>query len=167
MEASDAVPITSNLPVTTEEDVHTETEGTEVAGGEETETTMATVTAFTPSNLGISATLIGVAAGGVVGLLIVLMLFLFVLALVWTTRKNKKTVSKAKENQQQMQLEESDWIKTVCVQQQQQGDLQVESNCAYDTFARQIPTVESVAYGQIQSDCNFLSDHACSDYEYI
>ena len=76
-----------------------------------------------------------------------------------------KCISKAKKNQQQMQLGGSDWIKTVCVQLQEQGDLQVESNCAYDTFARQIPTVDNVAYGQIQSDSNFLSDHACSDYE--
>ena len=160
--------VTPTLPMTTE-DVHTETEGTEVAGGEETETTMAVVTSLRPSNLpGVSVTLIGAVVGGVAGLLLVLVLLL-VLTLVWMRRKNKRSVHKAKENQQQQwaQLGENDSVETVHVQLHQQGDesIKVKSNCAYNTFARQIPTVDNVAYGQIQSDYNPVSNQ--SEYEYI
>ena len=164
------MPITSTLSATTK-DVHTKIEGTEVIGKEETEATMAVMT---PSNLpGVSVTLIGAVVGGVGGSLslVVLAVVLLLLILVWMSRKNKRSANKAKENQQQQQqraqLEGSGYITTQHVQlQQQQGDrsIKVKSNCAYNAFANQIPTVDNVAYGQIRSDYN-LSEH--SEYEYV
>ena len=127
------------------------------------ETTTAVVTPVTPSNL---VTLIGAVVGGVAGSLLVLVLLL-VLALVWMRRKNKRSVNKAKENQQQQQwaqLEGNDLVDTVRVQLQQQGDESIKVKSNY-TFARQIPTVDNVAYGQIQSDYNLLSNQ--SEYEYV
>ena len=163
------MPIASTLSATTK-DVHTKIEGTEVIGKEETEATMAVMT---PSNLGVSVTLIGAVVGGVGGSLslVVLAVVLLLLILVWMTRKNKRSTNKAKEKQQQQQraqLEGSWYITTQHVQlQQQQGDrlIKVKSNCAYNAYASQIPMVDNVAYGQIRSDYNLLSNQ--SEYEYV
>ncbi len=154
--------VTLTPPMMTE-DVHTKAEGTEV-------TCQKTTSSVTPANAGISIVLIAAVIGGVAGSIFV---FVLVLLLALLCKYKRHNVSKVKCNdqphQQSTQLEESEWMKTIHVQQLEgEGDqsIMMNNNCAYNTFEHQIPTVNNVAYGQIQSSC-YRPNTAQYEYEYV
>ncbi len=137
------------------EDVNTKTEDTEV-------TSQKTTSSVTPANAGISIILIAAVIGGVAGSIFVF----FLLALL--CKHKRHNVGKAECNdqahQQSTQLEESERMKTIHVQQLEgEGDqsIMMNNNRAYNTFEHQIPTVNNVVYGQIQTNTGQY------DYEYV
>lgn len=117
------------------------------------------------TNSGISIVLIGVVIGGVVGSLLVL-LVLLLLALVWMTKKYKRGANLLQQQEQPKASEQREAIHQH-EHQQHQGDevMEMKNNNAYVSTTQQISTQDNVAYSQIGSDHNLLSDQC--EYDYI
>ena len=126
------------------------------------------MTTIVSNNPGVSVTPIGAVTGGVAGSpLLVLALFLLVLALIWMTKKYKRAVSLLHEQKHPEGKEQRETIHQVEQQHQYRydEDMEMKSNDAYISTTRQIPTEDNIAYGQIESDHNLLSDEC--EYDYI
>ena len=116
------------------------------------------------SSPGVSVVLIiGAVIGGVAGASLVLTLLLLLLTLIWMTKKYKGA---ANFPHQQEQPEGKEQRKAVHQQLHQYDKaMEMKNNDAYISTTRQIPTEDNVAYGQIESDHNLLSDQC--EYDYI
>lgn len=121
---------------------------------------------MTPANAGVSVVLIAAVIGGVAGSLIMLAVVLLV-ALICKQKRHHISKAKCNDQQQSTHCRDSERVKTVRVQLEGEDNqsIKVNSNCAYNTFERLIPTENNVAYGQIQGNCQ--PNTVQYEYDYV